>query len=59
MYFVFKISKIDNRVSLFLANVYFKHQASSQAVVEGEKLVVKCKVFGTDPEVSWVVGKLN
>lgn len=26
------------------------------AVVEGEKLTIKCTVFGTDPEIAWAIG---
>lgn len=37
--------------------MYFKKQANSQAVVEGEKLIVQCKVYGTDPKISWKVGE--
>lgn len=42
-----------------MANVYFKRLPESTAVVEGEKLSIHCKVFGSDPIISWHIGDDN
>lgn len=42
-----------------LANVYFKYLPESIAVVEGEKLTIHCRAFGTNPRITWIVGKIN
>lgn len=39
-----------------VANVYFKKLPENMAVVEGEKLQIHCKAFGTDPVVTWKIG---
>jgi preprotein translocase subunit SecG len=39
-----------------IANVYFKKLSENMAVVEGEKLQIHCKTFGTDPKVTWKIG---
>jgi len=39
-----------------IANVYFKKLPENMAVVEGEKLQIHCKAFGTNPVVTWKIG---
>lgn len=41
----------------FSANVYIKKLPENLSVVEGEKLRIHCNVLGTDPVVTWRVGK--
>jgi len=38
------------------AKVYFKQISHSAAVVEGEKLKLHCIAYGTNPEITWVIG---
>lgn len=45
------------RFHLSTANVYFKNMPDNMAVVEGEKLTIHCIAFGTDPVISWLIGK--
>lgn len=42
-----------------IANVYFKKIPDHVSVVEGEKLEIHCKAFGTDPTISWTVGEFR
>lgn len=42
-----------------MANVYFKKLPDSIAVVEGEKLLIHCKSFGSNPIISWHIGDDN
>lgn len=39
-----------------IANVYIKKLQENIAVVEGEKLQIHCKAFGTNPVVTWKIG---
>jgi len=39
-----------------VANVYFKKVPDNISVVEGEKLQIHCKTFGTDPTITWKIG---
>lgn len=40
-----------------IANVYLKNMPDNLSVVEGEQLHIHCKAFGTDPEITWTIGK--
>lgn len=43
----------------FSANVYIHKIPDNIAVVEGEKLQLHCKVYGSEPiEIIWTIGKL-
>ncbi|XP_055297725.1 basigin isoform X2 [Sitodiplosis mosellana] len=39
-----------------IANVYLKNIPDNWSVVEGEKLEIHCKAFGTNPEITWLIG---
>lgn len=39
-----------------IANVYFKKVPDSINVVEGQKLEIHCKTFGSSPKITWSVG---
>lgn len=39
------------------ANVYLEKIPDNLVVVEGEKLQIHCKAFGTDPKITWKIGK--
>lgn len=42
-----------------VANVYLKQVPDNLNVVEGERLEIHCKALGTDPQITWRVGKLK
>lgn len=42
-----------------MANVYIKKLQNSIAVVEGEKLRIHCKVFGSNPIITWHIDEDN
>lgn len=42
-----------------VANAYLKKIPDHMSVIEGEKLQIHCKAFGTDPKITWSVGEYN
>lgn len=47
----------DDSIFWFTANAYLKKVPDNMAVVEGEKLLIHCKALGTDPKITWKIGK--
>jgi len=39
-----------------IANAYLKKIPDNMSVVEGERLTIHCKAFGTDPKITWKIG---
>lgn len=54
----FNFAKFD-LLLLLLANAYLKKMHESLNVVEGDQLKIHCIAFGTDPEITWTVGKFD
>lgn len=52
-FIVMKTVKISFRLP---DTVHIKKIPENSGVVEGEKLVITCKVSGTDPQITWKIG---
>lgn len=39
-----------------ISNVYFRSFPENTHLIDGQKLVLHCIVFGTDPQIEWIVG---
>lgn len=52
-------NNLNEKLFTFVANVYLKKVPDHMSVVEGERLQIHCKAFGTDPQITWTIGEYN